>query len=69
MIFFLSSNLYFTDRKKTLPLGVASFFGQYQIQWDLIFAALSIAIIPMIIVYMFMSKYFIKGMTAGAVKG
>lgn len=58
-----------TDRKKTLPLGVASFFGQYQIQWDLIFAALSIAIIPMIIVYMFMSKYFIKGMTAGAVKG
>lgn len=58
-----------TDRKKTLPLGVSSFFGQYQIQWDLIFAALSIAIIPMIIVYMFMSKYFIKGMTAGAVKG
>ncbi len=58
-----------TDSKKTLPLGVASFFGQYQIAWDLIFAALSIAIVPMIIVYLFMSRYFIKGMTAGAVKG
>jgi raffinose/stachyose/melibiose transport system permease protein len=58
-----------TDGKKTLPLGVASFFGQYQIQWDLIFAALSIAVVPMIVVYAFMSKYFIKGMTAGALKG
>lgn len=58
-----------SDSKKTLPLGVASFFGQYQIQWNLIFAALSIAIIPMVVVYVFMSKYFIKGMTAGAVKG
>ncbi len=58
-----------SDSKKTLPLGVASFFGQYQIAWDQIFAALSIAIIPMIVVYIFMSRYFIKGMTAGAVKG
>ena len=58
-----------SENKRTLPLGVASFFGQYQIAWDLIFAELSIAIIPMIIIYVFMSKYFIKGMTAGAVKG
>ena len=58
-----------SDSKKTLPLGVASFFGQYQIAWDQIFAALSIAIIPMIVIYLFMSRYFIKGMTAGAVKG
>ncbi|QQO07932.1 carbohydrate ABC transporter permease [Breznakiella homolactica] len=58
-----------SESKRTLPLGVASFFGQFQIEWDSIFAALSISIIPMIIIYMFMSKYFIKGMTAGAVKG
>jgi raffinose/stachyose/melibiose transport system permease protein len=58
-----------SENKRTLPLGVAAFFGQYQIEWDSIFAALSISIVPMIVVYIFMSKYFIKGMTAGAVKG
>lgn len=57
-----------TDRLKTLPLGMSVFFGQYQIQWGLLFAALSIAILPMIVLYAFLSRYFIRGMTAGAVK-
>jgi raffinose/stachyose/melibiose transport system permease protein len=34
----------------------------------MLFTGLSVAILPMIILYLFMSKYFIKGMTAGAVK-
>ncbi len=67
--FFFPMVIISTDSKRTVPLGVSSFFGQYQISWDLVFTALTIAIIPMIIVYLFMSKYFIKGMTAGAVKG
>lgn len=53
---------------KTLPLGLSSFVGQYSTKWDLLFTGLAIAIIPMIIMYLFMSKYFIKGMTAGAIK-
>ncbi len=57
-----------TDRLKTLPVGISTFFGQYQINWALVFAALSIAILPMLILYMFMSRYFIKGITAGAIK-
>ena len=57
------------ESKRTLPLGVSHFFGQFQIDWAAIFAALSISILPLIVVYVFMSKYFIKGMTAGAVKG
>jgi len=56
------------DRLKTLPLGMSTFFGQFQINWALVFTALSIAILPMLIMYLFMSKYFIKGMTAGALK-
>ena len=58
-----------SESKRPLPLGISIFFGQYQIQWDLIFAALSISIIPMIILYVFLSRYFIQGMTAGAIKG
>lgn len=58
-----------SESKRPLPLGISIFFGQYQIQWDLIFAALALSIIPMIILYIFLSRYFIQGMTSGAVKG
>ncbi|MDD3212239.1 MAG: carbohydrate ABC transporter permease [Eubacteriales bacterium] len=56
------------DKLKTLPVGLASFIGQHSTKWDLLFTGLSIAIVPMLILYLSMSKYFIKGMTAGAVK-
>lgn len=56
------------DAYKTLPLGLQNFIGQYSTKWDLLFTGLCIAIIPMILLYLFMSKYFIEGMTAGAVK-
>lgn len=56
------------DTYKTLPLGLQNFIGQYSTKWDLLFTGLCIAIIPMIFLYLFMSKYFIEGMTAGAVK-
>lgn len=57
-----------SDALKTLPLGISTFFGQFQINWALVFTALSIAILPMLVLYIFMSKYFIKGITAGAIK-
>jgi len=53
---------------KTLPVGLSSFLGQYSTNWTLVFTGLTIAIVPMILLYTMMSKYFIKGMTAGAVK-
>jgi raffinose/stachyose/melibiose transport system permease protein len=57
-----------SDRLKPLPLGLTTFFGQYSTDWGLLFTGLSIAILPMLILYVFMSKYFIRGMTAGAIK-
>ena len=56
------------DRLKTLPVGLTTFFGQYSTNWSLLFTGLSIAIIPMLALYGFMSSYFIRGMTAGAIK-
>ncbi|TXT49912.1 MAG: multiple sugar transport system permease protein [Spirochaetes bacterium] len=61
--------VFLQDQKfKTLPLGLTNFFGQYSTDWSLLFTALSLAILPMLLLYAFMAKYFIKGMTAGAVK-
>ena len=57
-----------SDRLKTLPVGLSSFIGQHATQWDLLFTGLSIAILPMLALYLAMSRYFIQGMTAGAVK-
>lgn len=60
---FLQSNTW-----KTLPVGLTSFFGQHSTDWSLLFTGLSIAVVPVLVLYLFMAKYFIRGMTAGAVK-
>ncbi|MDR1901966.1 MAG: carbohydrate ABC transporter permease [Treponema sp.] len=57
-----------SNRLKTLPVGLSTFFGQFSTNWSLLFTGLSIAILPMLVLYIFMSKYFIRGMTAGAIK-
>jgi raffinose/stachyose/melibiose transport system permease protein len=57
------------DRLKTLPLGLTVFFGEFATNWGLLFAGLSLAAIPVIGLYLAMSQQFIKGLTAGAVKG
>ena len=57
------------DRAKTLLLGVTRLFGQYQTDWSKVLAVLTLSAIPVILLYLMMSKQFIKGLTAGAVKG
>lgn len=57
------------DRSKTLLLGVTRLFGQYQTDWSKVLAVLTLSALPVIALYLMMSKQFIKGLTAGAVKG
>jgi raffinose/stachyose/melibiose transport system permease protein len=49
----------------TLPVGLASFFGQYQTDWSLLFAGLVIATLPLIALFLLASKQVIAGLTAG----
>ncbi len=53
---------------QTIPLKMFFFFGEYTKQWHLALAGLTIAIIPVILVYFFAQREIIKGMTEGAVK-
>jgi len=55
----------------TLPLGLArlAITSQYQTDYGLLFAGLAIITIPLIIIYITLQKYLVKGVTAGAVKG
>lgn len=52
----------------TLPLQMYYFFGEYTIQWELALAGLLLAMIPIIILYVFLQKYIIEGVTDGATK-
>ena len=58
-----------TKEHRTLLQAVMLFFGQYSTNWNLVFSALTLAAFPVIIVYIICSKYLIRGMMAGAVKG
>ena len=55
--------------KRTLPIAIANFHGTHASDWGLVFAGSLIAIVPVLIVFVLLQKYFIKGLTAGAVKG
>jgi raffinose/stachyose/melibiose transport system permease protein len=55
--------------KKTIMQGLTAFFGEYQSQWGALFAGLTMAALPLIVLYLLLSEQFIKGLTAGAVKG
>ena len=57
------------EESKTLLLGVTRLFGQYQTDWSKVMAVLTLASLPVLILYLLLSRQFIKGMTAGAVKG
>ena len=62
--------IFITDeRSKTLLLGVTRLFGQYQTDWSKVLAVLTLSAVPVIVLYLSMSRQFIRGLTAGAVKG
>lgn len=64
-----ASTIINTPSKRTLPVAIATFQGVHTTNWGLVFAASLIAIVPVLIIFIALQKYFIKGMTAGAVKG
>lgn len=53
---------------QTITLGVQQFIGQYVTDWNAVLASLSLAIIPVMILYLIFSRQLIRGLTAGAVK-
>lgn len=58
-----------SDAKKTIPIGLTSMLGSYDIRWGEIMAGSTIITLPLLIIFVFLSRYFIKGLAAGAIKG
>lgn len=53
---------------QTIPLAVTAFAGSYLKQWDLILTSTLLAMIPIILLFLFAQRYIIKGMVEGAIK-
>lgn len=67
--FLLSSVLVNKESMKTLTVGISNYISSTHIDWGIIMALGTITTIPVIILFAFVQKYFVEGMTAGAVKG
>jgi len=57
-----------SKRKMTLQLALANFVGQFQINWGNLLAMTVVTMIPMIIVFLALQRYFVQGLSAGGVK-
>jgi raffinose/stachyose/melibiose transport system permease protein len=60
--------LILAPQNKTITLGAQNFIGQFQTNWNAVLAALSLAIVPVLILYLIFSRQLIRGITSGAVK-
>ena len=56
------------ERTKTIILGAQVFLGQFVNDWNAVLAALSLAVLPVIVLYVVFSRQLIRGLTQGAVK-
>ena len=63
-----ASVLILSDAKRTIPVGFSGIIGQYQIDWGLLLAGASLAVLPVLILFAFVGRWFVKGLTEGAVK-
>ena len=57
------------QQKRPITAGIFNFMGQYGTRWSFLSAFAVVTIIPVALIFIFMQKYIISGMTSGAVKG
>jgi raffinose/stachyose/melibiose transport system permease protein len=54
---------------RTVPLGLLQFQGEFSTQYTLLMAGIVISILPVIAIFIFLQRYFVAGLTGGALKG
>jgi len=58
-----------SQARYTMPLGLFSFQSAYETDWQLLAAAAFIGLLPVVAAFVFLQRFFVAGLTAGAVKG
>lgn len=57
-----------SEKSKTIVLGAQTFLGQYVNDWNAVLASLTLAMIPVVVLYILFSRQLIRGLTSGTVK-
>jgi ABC-type glycerol-3-phosphate transport system permease component len=54
---------------KTLPIGIAEFTSEFNTDWGAVMAASMVMTLPVVVAFLALQRYFVGGLTAGAIKG
>ncbi|MBM6384081.1 MAG: carbohydrate ABC transporter permease [Paenibacillus sp.] len=54
---------------KTMVVEIYRYIGEFSSRWDMIFAGTALSVVPVLIVFVALQRYFVKGISAGATKG
>jgi multiple sugar transport system permease protein len=65
----MALNFLTDETLRTLPIAIANFRGQHSTNWGLVFAGSLTAVVPTVLLFVFFQRYFIQGITTGAVRG
>jgi multiple sugar transport system permease protein len=66
--YLFASVLILSDANRTIPVGFAGIIGQYQVDWGLLLAGSTLAILPVVALFALIGRWFVAGLTEGAVK-
>lgn len=58
-----------TEQMRTIPVGLASFVGQYSTAWNLLMAGSVIALLPVLVIYILAQQWFVEGITLSGMGG
>ena len=67
--FILAATFMDSEAKYTAPVGLKFFVGGFSQQWGYFAAGAIIVALPVVLLFLFLQKYLISGLTAGSVKG
>lgn len=67
--FLLPSLILYSKELQTIPLSINRFFGQYKNQWDKALPTLVLGILPIVVFFLSLQRFMIRGIAEGAVKG
>lgn len=66
--FVFASQFVVSDALQTLPIGLNAIVGQYTVDWGLVMAGTLFTLLPTVVLFLFVGKYFVGGLIAGATK-
>lgn len=58
-----------SGKPKTMIVEIFYYVGEFSSRWDMIFAGTAMSVVPILIVFLLLQKYFVKGIATGAIKG